>query len=148
MDKRDKHILRVLERNARASLKEIAKETSIPISVVSNRLNAMRENGLIEGYRVVISPKKMGKDTLAFISLDLYFDPGKGLGLNKIVSQLSKLPNVEEAFLLTGETDAMLKLRVKEVSDVNKFIHDHLISKEYIKSVRTSIVLEPIMDLH
>jgi len=148
MDKKDKRILKALEGNARASLKEISKETSLPISAISDRLNFMRKNGIIEGYRVVVSPEKMGKDLLAFIFVGFYIDPGKGLKLNDVVSELSRLPNIEEAFTLAGSTDAILKVRVKEMSELRAFTEKHLLQKDYVKSVRTSIVLECIRDLH
>ncbi len=148
MDKKDKCILRVLEQNARASLKEISKETSFSLSFIADRLNFMRKNGIIEGYRVIVSPEKMGKDLLAFIFVSFYIDPGKGLKLNDVVSELSRLPDIEEAFTLAGSTDALLKLRVKEMSELRAFTGKYLLQKDYVKSVKTSIVLECIRDLH
>jgi len=148
MDSRDKRILGVLENNARASLKEIARETSIPISVISERLNFMRENGTIEGYRVILSPEKMGKDLLAFIFLDFAHDSKKGLDLGKVAEDLSKLPMVEEAYVLTGSTDALLKIRAKEMSEIAKFLANHIDSKPYIRSARTAMAVERILDPH
>lgn len=148
MDARDKRILSVLENNARASLKEIARETSIPISVVSERLNLMREDGTIEGYRVMVSPERMGKDLLAFIFLDFAHDSRKGLDLGKVADDLSKLPMVEEAHLLTGSTDALIKIRAKEMSEIARFLANHIDSKPYIRLARTAMVVERIRDQH
>ncbi len=148
MDSRDKRILSVLENNARASLKEIARETSIPISVVSERLNFMRENGTIEGYRVMVSPEKIGKDLLAFIFIDFFHDSKKGLDLGKVAEDFSKLPMIEEAHLLTGSTDALIKIRAKDMSDIAKFLANHIDSKPYIRLTRTAMVVERILDPH
>ena len=60
MDEVDKRILRVLEADARTSLRKIAEEVGVALGTVSNRVRRMESLGIIRGYTVLLDPDKAG----------------------------------------------------------------------------------------
>ena len=60
MDDVDKRILRVLEADARTSLRKIAEEVGVALGTVSNRVRRMESLGVIRGYTVLLAPDKAG----------------------------------------------------------------------------------------
>ena len=58
MDDVDKRILRVLEADARTSLRKIAEEVGVALGTVSNRVRRMESLGVIRGYTVLLDPDK------------------------------------------------------------------------------------------
>ena len=68
MDEIDKRILRVLEADARTSLRKIAEEVGVALGTVSNRVRRMESLGIIRGYTVLLDPDKAGWGCLLYTS--------------------------------------------------------------------------------
>ena len=71
MDEIDKRILRVLEADARTSLRKIAEEVGVALGTVSNRVRRMESLGIIRGYTVLLDPDKAGWGLSVVIGLSL-----------------------------------------------------------------------------
>ena len=71
MDEVDKRILRVLEADARTSLRKIAEEVGVALGTVSNRVRRMESLGIIRGYTVRLDPDKAGWGLSVVIGLSL-----------------------------------------------------------------------------
>ena len=71
MDDIDRKIIRLLQDNARISLKTIAEKTFLSSPAVSARIEKMEKEGIITGYHASVDPMKLGYHILAFIHLDV-----------------------------------------------------------------------------
>ena len=71
MDDIDRRILKLLQANARTSLKTIAESTFLSSPAVSARIEKMEKDGIIRGYHAEVDPMKLGYHILAFINLDV-----------------------------------------------------------------------------
>ena len=71
MDDIDRKILKLLQENARMSLKTIAEKTFLSSPAVSARIEKLEKDGVIAGYHAMVDPMKLGYHILAFINLDV-----------------------------------------------------------------------------
>lgn len=72
MDDIDRKILKLLQANARMSLKTIAENTFLSSPAVSARIERLEKEGIITGYHAMVNPMKLGYHILAFINLDVF----------------------------------------------------------------------------
>lgn len=107
----DGKILDLLERNARMTATSIAKQVSLSPAAVRRRIARLERAGVIVGYALVRDHNKEGGHLEAY--LELTFDSGQRDPERKLDRVLRDNPEVREASLVTGEPDAVLRLRVR-----------------------------------
>ena len=71
MDKIDQRIINLLQKNARASLKDLSKECFISSPAIAARINKLEKTGIITGYHSTINMEKIGFHVRAFIQVQL-----------------------------------------------------------------------------
>ena len=69
MDKIDRKIINLLQKNARASLKELSKECFISSPAIAARINKLERNGIITGYHTSVNMEKINFHVKAFIQV-------------------------------------------------------------------------------
>ncbi len=143
MDKKDSTILSLLRQNARATSSEIAKTARMPITTVHNRIKRLEKGGIIKGYTVIIDPIKVGMPLAAYIliAVDYKLLKEKKLTQYGIVKKLKQHEAVEEAAMLTGTSDIIIKIRAKDVASLNEFVTVYLRNIDGIEKTQTAIVL-------
>lgn len=117
MDNIDKRIIRLLENNARASLKEIAVETFLSSPAVSARISRLEKEGIITSYAAQVDLHKLGYHITAFINLEL--SPKQKPTFYPFVK---KCPNILECNCVTGEYSMLLKVAFPSTIELDVFI--------------------------
>ena len=143
MDKKDEAILSSLKENGRLSTQSISKKTKIPITTVHHRIKKLEELGIIQGYTVVVDHKKIGKPISAYIQITVDYKllKEKKITQYEIVKKLKSNETVEEASMLTGGSDIIIKVRVKDIDELNEFVTIYLRNIDGIEKTQTAIVL-------
>ncbi len=136
LDEIDRDILRILQSNARESYREIQDELGISIGTIHNRISKLKKYGVIEGYTLKLNNEKLGYKLTFLIRINC-----DGKFTEKILNDLTKIPEVCSIFHTTGEQSAALICRFKESEDVHKFIRD-LNQKEYITRTNSNMILK------
>ncbi len=150
MRKKDKEILRILRENARKSTKEIARSAGIPISTAYDRIKRLEADGVIEGYRAVLNPKKLGKGMSAMISLTVNYrsQSGEKISQRELAEKIARFSYVEEVHIVAGGNDIMLKVRMADVDELNKFVIDELRNIDGVDKTQTAIILDSVKDVY
>jgi len=116
-DSIDWKIITLLNENGRLSSAEIARR----IGDISSRSVKVRIDNLIKDeiikIRSIVNPDSVGYTLLADVFIEV--DPGE---LINVVDQLKKLPNVSYIACATGETDIIISLRTKDLSELFRFV--------------------------
>ena len=147
MHEKDEKIIEALKKNARASCKEIASQTGIPITTVHNRIKKLENEGIISGYRVMIDPKKCGYKLCAVVLVKIDYHPKDvKTDQEKLAKTLAEIEGVEETHVVTGETDMVFKIRAKDIKDMNKIIKS-IVETPGVSATNTLVVLDPVKDL-
>jgi Lrp/AsnC family leucine-responsive transcriptional regulator len=142
MDAVDKKILKVLQADARASLQEIGKAVGLSASPCWERIRRMEAQGVIEGYTVRLNPQSLGwNDTvLVQVTLDSHSDNT----LEKFGDTLAAIPEVVEAFLVSGEFDYLLRVAVRDTRDYERFLRERLYKIKGIRHSKSGFVLRTL----
>ncbi len=119
LDDIDKQILDILDKDGRASYKDIAKIVRRSPSAVRKRVAHMMRDELIERFTVVLNPAKVGKN----ITASLTITPSR-LRFQKISDHVSNMPEVIEAYYMTGKCGILAIVQVPSIEDLDKCIQE------------------------
>ena len=143
LDEKDLKILKVLQEDCKATTKRIAKEINLPITTVFAKIKRMENLGIIKGYRAVLDAKKLDKGTTAFILASFSYGPQRAkepLSQRELAKQISKMPEVQEVHIITGDWDILIKVKDKDVDAIGKFVIDKLRMVKGIEKTLTCMV--------
>jgi len=142
MDKLDRKILQVLQANARASLQEIGHAVGLSHSPCWNRIKKMEDSGVIEGYTVRLNAAalNLAETVLVQVTLDSHTDNT----LEKFGEVLARIPEVVEAYLVSGDYDYLLRIAVSGTQDYERLLREKLYKIKGIRHSKSSFVLRTL----
>lgn len=114
MDHVDKQILFYLQKQARISMTELGKSVGLSQPAVTERVKRMEEKGIIEEYRTIISPEKIGKHAAAY----MLFQTRDCLAFLDFVHTS---PHVAECHRISGEHSYLLKVVTESTRTLEEF---------------------------
>lgn len=145
LDRYDRHILQVLQADARLSNQELADRIGLSPSPCLRRVRALEAAGLITGYRALVDAKKLGLTLMALlhISMDKHTPERFANFEKKVAAQ----PEVLECLLITGqEADYQLKVIVRDMDAYQELLLNRITRIEGVTGVHTSFVLRRVLD--
>jgi len=144
IDEKDLKILDLLQKNCKLTAKEMAQTIDSPVTTVFAKIKRMEELGIIKSYNAVLDAKKLDKGTTAFIlaSVSYGLKEGAQQSQRKIAREIAKFPEVQEAHIITGDWDILIKVKEKDVNKIGKFVIDKLRMVEGIEKTLTCMVFE------
>ena len=114
LDSKDQLIIESLKLDCRAPIRDIAKRTKLRPSTVHQRINRLKESGVIERFTIKLNNEAVGEGFIVFMLIKTK----PAAMLDKIVTD----SHVNEFFGVTGEYDLPLKLKFKDVSEFHNFV--------------------------
>jgi DNA-binding Lrp family transcriptional regulator len=120
MDDIDRQILALLVADGRRSYGDIAGRVRLSAPSVKRRIDRLRSSGALEGFTAVVDHGAMGWNTEALI--ELFYEPGTML--EEVTETLRSHPEVVEAWSVTGEADAIARVRTSDNADLERLIID------------------------
>jgi Lrp/AsnC family leucine-responsive transcriptional regulator len=139
MDSIDYKILRELQFNARITNSRLAEKVSISPSPCWNRLRNLEKQGVIENYVTIFNQSALGMPDTVIVEVTL--DKHDDEVLAKFEETLARLPEVIEAYLMTGDYDYYIKAAVAGTAGYEEFLREKLYKIPGIRHTRTSFTL-------
>ena len=118
IDAIDNKILKILNKDGRASASMIADKVDLSVPAVGDRIKKLQESGVILGFKPVIDSNKIGLDVSAFITV--YSESSKNF--EKVVLNASKNPNVMKCYTTTGDGSHLLLVKVENTNSLEKLL--------------------------
>ena len=149
LDTTDKELLRLLQIDSKMKISELAKEVGKGIATVHARMQALREKGVIKHYSAILDSAKVGRETLAFILVTVrYRVPGqKGvLSQREFCKEIAVHPLVQGVHVVSGDYDVMLKVRARNIDEMNRFIVDFLRQLPQVDKTHTLFAMDTYLD--
>jgi DNA-binding Lrp family transcriptional regulator len=149
MDKIDLEILTILQKDSKRSIAKIAQDVGRGISTVHDRIHALQKANVIKGYTVILSPEQLSRETLAFILVTIrYRVPGRKtvLSQREFCQEIAGHPLVQAVHVLSGEYDVLLKVRTKNIEEMNHFIVDFLRELPAVDKTLTMFAMDTYLD--
>ncbi|NOV22644.1 Lrp/AsnC family transcriptional regulator [Cupriavidus necator] len=142
LDGTDRRILRELRRDGRLSNARLADQVGLSATPCWNRVRALEDAGVIEGYAALLNQKALGlPDTVLIeVTLERHDDDM----LYRFGKALAELPEVMEAYLLTGEYDYLIKVAVAGTQGYEEFLRHKLYKLPGLRHSRSTFVLRTL----
>jgi DNA-binding Lrp family transcriptional regulator len=140
LDRTDVGILRLLQNNARLSVKEIAAEIGLAASTTHERIRRMRENGILLGTHVEVEPKALGVGLEALFMIEL--SKHKRDTVDKFMDDIVNVPEVRSAFLVTGRYDLVVHVVVQDTPHLKDLALDQFTNRPGVMRIETSIIFD------
>ncbi|MBK9530185.1 MAG: Lrp/AsnC family transcriptional regulator [Chitinophagaceae bacterium] len=139
LDAKDMAILKLLQENARITVKEISEQIHLSTTPVHERIKRMEESGVIKQYVTILdhSKVKKGLTVICYVSLK---EHNKNAG-NKFIKTIHELHEVTECYNISGEFDFMLKVICEDMNDYYDFHVNKLSQIENMGHVQSIFVM-------
>lgn len=145
-DKKDLSILKLLQQNARITVKEIAEKVHLSTTPVHERIKRMEEAGIIKQYATLVDNAKVKKSlmVICYVSLKQH---GKNAGA-KFIKVINELNEVIECYSISGEFDFMLKVVCEDMNAYYDFHVNKLSETENVGHVQSIFIMGIIKQTH
>ncbi|MFL2682630.1 MAG: Lrp/AsnC family transcriptional regulator [Alphaproteobacteria bacterium] len=142
MDYIEYKLLNSLQKNARLTNLELAKQVGLSASPCLRRVKTLEENGVITGYSAIINQNKVNLSVNVFVQVSLERQARERLQIFE--EKIMEYEEVMEAYLMTGEADYLLRIVVKDLQAYEKFLKDNLTQIKGIASIRSYFSLKQV----
>jgi Lrp/AsnC family transcriptional regulator len=139
LDKIDIKILDLLQRNAKKSAAEIGDQVNLSQNACWRRINLLEQEGYINSTTALLDANKLGAGLIVFVSIRAAEHSEEWL--LKFATVVSKIKEVVEFYRMTGDTDYLLKLRVKDISAYDA-VYKRLIKQVRLTDVSSAFAME------
>jgi Lrp/AsnC family leucine-responsive transcriptional regulator len=145
LDRYDRRILELLQREGRLSNQELADQIGLSPSPCLRRVRALEEAGIIRGYHALLDAHKLGLTLMAlvYISMDRH-TPERFAHFD---AKIRAMPEVLECLLITGQdADYQLKVVVRDMQAYQQLLLDQITRIDGVTGVHSSFVLRRVVD--
>ncbi len=144
MDDFDIRLLEALQQEGRLTNFELAERVGLSASQCSRRRAALEADGTIESYHAQLSAEAIGLGVLVFVQVTLAtHSPDNSEHFQRLIDGL---PEVQEAYSMTGEADYLVKLIVPDLKALSRVLNDVFLPHDSVEHVRSSIVLDRLKE--
>ena len=142
LDATDLRILEQLQRDARMSNVDLAKAVHLSASPCLARVRALEESGHISRYVTLLDPLKVGLTVSVFVQVTLERQVESALDIFE--RAMRDRPEVMECYLMTGDSDYLLRIVMPDVPALERFIMDFLSRVPGVGNIRSSFALKQV----
>ncbi len=146
LDAKDLAILKLLQQNARMSVKEISESVQLSTTPVHERIKRLEASGVIKQYATLIDGAKIKKGlmVICYVSLNQH---SKKSG-TQFIKLINELPEVVECYSISGEFDFMLKIVAEDMNSYYNFHVNKLSQAENIGQVQSVFIMGVVKQTH
>ena len=137
IDAVDLEILRLLVLDGRMPQRRLAEELGMSAPAIAERITRLTRKGVISGYTALINFDALGYSTVVYVSVVI----SEGYDRAKLMEDLANARGVEEVSLMTGSTDLLVKIRVRDHPHLRELLTNEIWSIQGIQRTETSITL-------
>ena len=146
LDEKDMAILKLLQIDAKMTIRDIASQLNLSTTPVYERIRKMEQAGVIKQYAAIVDPKKINKGltVLCYITLK---EHSKKYG-KKFIQEILSFTEVTECLNISGEFDFMIKVQVKDMDEYREFYVNKLGELDNLSHTQSIFVISVIKTTH
>lgn len=144
LDRIDRMILEILQKQGRIAISELAAMVNLSTTPCTERVKRLERDGIIMGYHARLSPELLDKRLLVFLEIKLSAKSGDVF--EQVARDLADIPEVLECHLISGEFDYLVKARLKEMSAYRKLLGNILKKLPASASSHSYVVMEEVKE--
>ena len=144
IDKTDRKILRILQKNARIAMTELAEKVGLSTTPVTERVRRLERDTIITGYHAHVNPHAVGLSLLVFVEIKLLSISGNIF--EDFRREVAKIPQIMECHLVSGEYDYLIKVRLPDMSAYRNMLGNILLQLPAAAESRSYVVMEEVKE--
>lgn len=144
LDRTDRKILRLLQRDGRLSNAELAKQVNVSPATCHRRTQRLFEEGYVLAVRAEVAPERVNRGALVIVGVVL--DRSTPESFSAFEMAITQLPFILDCHLVAGDFDFFLKIRVQDIADFNRLHGEQLIALPGVRQTRTFFVMKEVID--
>jgi len=144
LDRFDRAILSELAADGRQPVADLARRIGLSKSPTQARLKRLEAEGVITGYRAQIDAIRLGLDHVAFVEVRLRDTSEKALAAFN--SAVLRIPEVEQAHMIAGNFDYLLKVRTASMADYRRVLAEAISALPHVTGTSTFVAMEAVKD--
>lgn len=142
LDATDRRILEVLQSDARIANVDLAAQVNLSPSPCLRRVRRLEEEGFVRGYVSLLDPAAIGLPVSVFVQVSL--EKQVDDALDEFERQIVSRPEVMECYLMTGDSDYLLRVVAPDIAAFQSFLLDHLTRIPGVASIKSSFALKQV----
>ena len=144
VDEKDLSILRILQKDAKLSIRDVAARINLSPTPTHERIKRMEKLGIIRGYTTVVDRKKVDKGMMVICMIALNVHNKKTAG--HFIEEVGRLKEVVEFYNISGDFDFMLKILAPNMDAFHEFFVNKLSEIEGIGQTKSIFVMNSIKE--
>jgi Lrp/AsnC family transcriptional regulator for asnA, asnC and gidA len=136
LDDTDREILRILQADARTPFSEIARRIDMSSATVHDRVNRMKDEGVITGYHASVDPKALGYGISALVGLRV-----KQGREQDTLDRLASIDGVQQLHLTTGEWDVVAQVFAENADALRDLMFERVTQMDGFDRSQTMVIL-------
>ena len=146
LDEKDLQILKLVQENAKLTVRDIAEKVNLSATPTHERLKRMEKHGVIRQYAAILDNRMLKKSIMVICNISLKdHDKKTAQGL---IESIKHFPEVLECYNISGEFDFMLKIIAESMESYHDFFVNKLSEVKGIGQTKSSFVMDVIKDTH
>lgn len=143
LDEKDREILLILQDNADQPAKAIAQAVNLSPSAVERRISKLKREGVIDRIVAVVSPAAVRRNLRILVEIEIQNEYRHNL--EAFQRWLVQAPEVQSCWYVTGDTDFVLSVTVRDIEEYNAFIERMMTDqRELVRKYKSLIALKTI----
>lgn len=142
LDAIDCNILESLQDDARIANADLARKVNLSPSPCLRRVRNLENEGYIRRYAALLDPAAMGLPVSVFVQVSL--ERQVDGALEEFEKQIVARPEVMECYLMTGDSDYLLRVVAPDLDSFQRFLLDHLTRIPGVASIKSSFALKQV----
>jgi Lrp/AsnC family transcriptional regulator len=139
MDATDRKILQLLQTDASLTVKQIAAQIALSVTPCWKRIQRLEMEGYIRARVALLDPAKVNADVTVFVAIKT--DRHTREWLERFNQVVNELPEVMEAYRMSGEIDYLLRVAIDSIAAYDRF-YKTLIERIELSNVTSSFAME------
>lgn len=144
LDRIDRHILEVMQRDGRISMTDLADRVGLTVTPCIERVRRLERSGVITGYHARVSPTALDAALLVFVEISM--SSKSDTTFSDFRREILCVPQVLECHLVSGDFDYMVKARIKEISQYRSLLGDILLRLPGVTQTKSCVVMEEVKE--
>ncbi|MDH6250288.1 Lrp/AsnC family leucine-responsive transcriptional regulator [Chryseobacterium sp. H1D6B] len=144
LDEKDLSILRLLQKDSKLSVRDIAARINLSATPTHERIKRMEKLGIIKEYTTVLDRKKVNKGMMVICMIALSTHNKKTA--TQFIEEVSRLKEVVEFYNISGDFDFMLKILAPNMDEFHEFFVNQLSEIEGIGQTKSIFVMKSIKE--
>ncbi|WP_255578624.1 Lrp/AsnC family transcriptional regulator [Chitinophaga sp. sic0106] len=146
LDEKDMNILRLLQQDAKMTMRDIAAQLNMSTTPVYERIRKMEQAGIIKQYAAIVDPSKIGKGLTVLVYITLK-EHNKKYG-KKFIQEILNFHEITECLNISGEFDFMIKVQVRDMDEYREFYVNKLGELDNLSHTQSIFVISVIKATH